>query len=85
MNNSEFRNYLGKTPVKPKDLPPPNLNSEFKKTTTPLKDSVDWTNIAKYPIENLTNIVVSPVQDQGYCGSCWAFSTVATVESAHAI
>jgi len=32
-----------------------------------------------------TKGVVNPVQNQGQCGSCWTFSTIAVIESAYAI
>ena len=38
-------------------------------------DSYDWRNHGG----------VSPVKDQGSCGSCWTFSTVGCLESAHLI
>jgi len=32
-----------------------------------------------------TKGVVNPIQNQGQCGSCWTFSTIAVIESAYAI
>lgn len=40
-----------------------------------LEDAVDWT----------TRGAVNPIKNQGQCGSCWAFSTVGTLESAYQI
>ena len=40
-----------------------------------IPDAVDWVKAGKS----------TPIKDQGTCGSCWAFATTSSVESASAI
>ncbi|PWA63581.1 cysteine proteinases superfamily protein [Artemisia annua] len=50
---------------------PPNNNNDISN----IPDSIDWRE----------RNAVTPIKDQGQCGSCWAFAAVAAVEGINAI
>ncbi|KAJ0974530.1 hypothetical protein J5N97_016495 [Dioscorea zingiberensis] len=70
LTNDEFKAmYTGFIPARPTNNNAANTSFKYENFTN-VPSSVDWR----------TEGAVTPIKDQGQCGSCWAFSAVAAME-----
>uniref|UniRef100_A0A5B7CFU0 Actinidain n=1 Tax=Davidia involucrata TaxID=16924 RepID=A0A5B7CFU0_DAVIN len=76
LTNEEYRSmFLGGRMERKKRLASPKSDRYAFRSGEELPVAADWRK----------NGAVAPVKDQGQCGSCWAFSTVAAVEGINKI
>ena len=74
MTNKEFNAIMnGFNMTRSMTAPTDNKQEFMKPSNVKIPDSVDWR----------TQGYVTPIKDQGQCGSCWAFSAVASLEGQH--
>lgn len=68
LTDDEYGKFHGKKPQMRKEERKP-----VKQGGQPTLDAIDWRTLG----------AVNPVQNQGACGSCWAFSSAAAMEGAY--
>jgi len=77
LTQTEFADYFHLGAVRPPMLrrSSPEVHAAPKDMSS-VPSSVDWTTVSN---------VVTPVKDQGNCGSCWSFSATGAIEGAYGI
>ena len=70
----EFLEFVNRSGISIENIPKNRTKYVPNRSRQSLPLSIDWRNISGVSY-------VSPIKNQGKCGSCWAFSVVSVLES----